>query len=81
MGVDEARDDDVAGRVDHLRVGGREVPADLGNPVVLDEHVGAVQLAECVVLRQDDASLDEDPFGHDCAPFYFRRAGNRWVCA
>ena len=50
MGVDEARDDDVAGGVDDLGVGCRDVLADLDDLAVLDEHIGVRQLADRRVL-------------------------------
>ena len=66
MGVDEARDDDVAGRVDHLRPVRGQVRADGGDRVALDEHVGSGQLAQGRVLGEHDPVLDEDPIGHGC---------------
>ena len=50
MGVDEARDDDVARGVDDLRAVGGEVRPDRGDRVALDEDVGSRQLAERGVL-------------------------------
>ena len=44
--VDEAGDDDAAGRVDDLGVAGLERVADGRDPVVLDEDVAAVEVAE-----------------------------------
>ena len=50
MGVDEARDDDVARGVDHLRAVRRQVRPDGGDRVALDEDVGARQLPQRGVL-------------------------------
>ena len=52
--VDEAGDDDVAGRVDHLGAVGRQAMSDGDDPVVLDQHVGIRHLAERRVLGEDD---------------------------
>ena len=62
--VDEAGDDDVAGRVDDLRVRCGQVRADLGDDVPHHEDVRTRQLAKRIVLGQDDRVLDEDPVGH-----------------
>ena len=57
MRVDEAWDDDVAGRIDRARAVRGQAVADGGDLVVLEEHVGIGQLAECRVLGEDDRSL------------------------
>ena len=78
VGVDEARDDDVAGRVDRPRAVGRQAVADGGDPVVLDQDVGAGHLAERRVLGEDDPTLDEHSVGHRSFPrLRFGRIG--WV--
>ena len=64
VGVDEARDDDVAGGVDDLRAVRGDPRADVGDPIALDEDVGLRQLADGWVPRQDDRVLDEDPVRH-----------------
>jgi hypothetical protein len=69
VGVDEARNDDVAVGVDNLRVCRTQVRADLGDRVALDEDVGAGQLAQCRILGQDGAASDQCSFGHCIAPF------------
>ena len=50
MGVDEARDDDVAGGVDDVRAVRLQVRPDRRDAVVLDEDVGSRQLPESRVL-------------------------------
>jgi hypothetical protein len=70
MGVDEARDDDVAGGVDDLRAIGAQIRSDGRDLVVLDEDVGPGQLAQLWILGQDDAALYEDAIGHCVAPFW-----------
>ena len=57
MGVDEARDDDVAGRVDRARPVRGQVPADGRDLVVLDQDVGPGQFADLRVLGEDDPPL------------------------
>jgi hypothetical protein len=69
MGVDEARDDDVTRRIDYSSIIGRQVPADRGDPVVLDKDVRIRHLAEVRVLGQDDPAADEDSVGHRFSPF------------
>ncbi len=68
MGVDEARDDDVAGGIDRPGAVGGQVAADRGDPVVLDEDVGAGHLAELRVLGEDVSALDERSVGHRWSP-------------
>ena len=58
--VDEAGDDDVTGRVDDPGVVSREIGADRGDRVALDEHVRARHLAELGILGQHDAAANED---------------------
>ena len=66
VGVDEARDHDVAGGIDDPRAVRRQVRPDGGDGVAVDEDVGLRQLAEGRVLGQDDRVLDEDPVSHGC---------------
>ena len=79
VGVDEAGDDDVARRVDHPgSVRGQPV-TDGGDPVALDEHVGAGHLAERRVLGEHDPTLDEHAVGHRSFPrLRFARIGWVW---
>ena len=64
VGVDEARDDDVAGRVDDLRPVGRDVRPDGRDLVVLDQDARARQLSDVGVDREDDGILDQRSFAH-----------------
>ena len=76
MRVDEARDDDVAGGIDGPGSVGGQVAADLGDPVILDEDVGAGHLTELRVLGEDVSALDEGSLGHRWSPLVSAR---RWV--
>ena len=63
VGIDAARQDVLAGSVDHL-VGLRvERFADQGDPLAVDEDVGDV-----VIRRRDDAAV-LDQHGHSGSPF------------
>ena len=64
MGVDETGDDDVTRRIDDPSIVGREVVADRGDLVVLDQHVRFRQLTEIRVLGQDDPTANEDSISH-----------------
>ncbi len=75
MRVDEARDDDVARRVDHLRAVGGEVAPDGRDVAALDQHVGPGLLTELVVLCQHDSAADEDAIGHGLALLLFVAGG------
>ncbi len=68
MGVDEARNDDVAFGVDDVGALGRQVRPDRRDAVVLDEDVGVREFAELVVLGEDDASLDQRAVAHVSPP-------------
>jgi hypothetical protein len=60
VGVDEARHHDRAARVDHRRpFRGLEVGADRGDPLAFDEDVGALEVADLAVEREDGAALDQ----------------------
>ena len=61
MAIDKPWDDDAAARVDRLRAGdvadiGRYAPDDPGS----DQNVGAIEIADLIVHRQNDGVLDED---------------------
>jgi hypothetical protein len=77
MGIDEARDDDVAGRVDDLRVVRGDVRTNVLDRVPLDEDVRPRQLADGVVLAEHDRVLDQDPVGHGSL-LRFRDAADGW---
>ena len=64
MGVDEAGDDDVAGRIDDPGVVGRQVGADRSDLVVHDQDVRLRHLAELGVLGQHDPAAYEDSISH-----------------
>ncbi len=63
MGIDEAGDDDPAGGVDHRGRIARDcdIGTDLPDLAVLDQHVGAREIADLPVDRQHQAALDQDP--------------------
>ncbi len=69
MGVDEARDDNVAGGVDDPGTVGRQVLADGGDLVILDQQVCIRHLPELRVLGEDDPAFDEGSVSHDSVPF------------
>ena len=62
VGVDEARDDDPVAGVDHRGgiVGERDVRPHLPDLAVLDQHIGAREVADLPVDRQHQAALDEN---------------------
>ena len=68
VGVDEARDDDVAGRVDDLRAVGATGSGRPPRSCRPRSGCRARQLAERRVLGEDDAALDERSFGHRSFP-------------
>ena len=69
MGVDEAGDDDVAGRIDDPSAIIGQVLADVGDLVAFDQHVGVRHFTEFGVLGQHDPAADEDSVSHRFGPF------------
>ena len=67
VGVDEARDDDLARAVDDLGVG-LDGGLDADDLVVLDQHVAGGPVPDVRVHRQDGAALEED-LAHGVTPF------------
>jgi hypothetical protein len=67
VGVDQAGDDQAAGRVDDLGVGrrGAQVGADGGDHAVGGEDVPDRQVAQVRVDGDDVAPLDEEFLRHD----------------
>ena len=62
MGVDETRQHDAVGGIDH-RGGGaghRDVRANLVDLAVLDQHVSLGEVADLTVEREHDATLEQD---------------------
>ena len=68
VGVDEARDDDVVGRVDRAGAIGRQAVPDRHDPIVFDKDIRANELAQGRVLGEHVATLDEHPVGHCLSP-------------
>ena len=64
VGVDEPRDDDAIGGVDHLRVADVERRRDGGNAVVLDQEVTAEDVPERGIHRQHMATSQQRPPAH-----------------
>ena len=68
--VDEARHDDMPGRVDDRGVRRMNGRGDLGDGRPIDEHVADRVIADALVHRQDRSALDQrapldaDAFGH-----------------
>ena len=60
VGVDEARDDDPVGGVDHDRVARRDVGPDFADLAVLDQDIGLREIADRPVEREHDAALDQE---------------------
>jgi hypothetical protein len=63
VGVDEAGHDDRPRGVDHFGISdlGAEVGTDGGDPLILDEDVGALEVAELAIEGEDGAAADQDP--------------------
>ena len=71
MRVDEARHDDMPGRVDVYGAGRVDLGGDLGNPRPLEQHVADGVIADALVHRQDcpapdqrTATLNANTLGH-----------------
>src|SRR5271170_6265646 len=61
MAIDEPRDDDAPARVDRLRARDiADIRRDARNRPRSDENVGAIEVADVIVHRQNDGVLDED---------------------
>ncbi len=60
VGVDEARDDDRAARVDDLGVLDAQIAADRCDHPVLDQHLAALDFAQLGVHRDDEAAGEQD---------------------
>ena len=72
MRIDETGRDDLVSAIDRLDIRGnrsREVLADSGDLVTLDQEVGAVQGGDVVVraVGKNDAVLQEERVGHHTA--------------
>jgi hypothetical protein len=59
VGVDESRNRDVVGRVHDLGARGGQLAADGGDPVVFDQNIAAVDVADCRVHRYDGRIFDQ----------------------
>ena len=57
--VDQAGDDELAARIDHLCVVGREIGADRDDVAVLDQDVGDLRLVDVAVVVVDLAAADQ----------------------
>ena len=68
MGVDKARYDDGARRVDDRGIRHREAGADLANLAVLDQHVGRGKVPDRAVKREHDAAADR--YGDASRPLF-----------
>src|SRR5690606_1802819 len=65
--VYEARDDDVAGRIDHLRLG-VDLRLHGDDAVILDQHVPFRQVTDGRVLADYVTAADEDAVAHVRTP-------------
>ena len=65
MRVDEARHDDAVRRVDDLCISDFERDADRSDPVVFDQNVATVEVADLRVHAQDMTSAEQHALGHD----------------
>jgi hypothetical protein len=59
MRVDEARHHDAAARIDHVGAAGEQVGTDCLDPLALDQHVAAHEVADRRVHRHDGTAFDE----------------------
>jgi hypothetical protein len=60
MGVDEAGHDNLALRIDHDRVAGVDIRADLDDPRAVDQDIADGEVADGLVHRQHRPALDQD---------------------
>jgi hypothetical protein len=73
MGVDEARHDDHARRLDDLGIAGFEIRADLLDGAAGDQHVGLGEIADVRVHGEHVPAPDQD------APAFLARAGGHFL--
>jgi hypothetical protein len=80
VGVDQAGDDQTAGRVDDLGVGrrGPQSQADSGDHTIGDKNVAAGQVAQVRVHGDNVAPLDEKFVRHDRLAFLPLRKAGKW---
>jgi hypothetical protein len=60
MSIDEARHDDGSAGIDNFRIGGAKVRPDRSDLASGNQHVGALEVANCRIERQHAAILDQD---------------------